>query len=222
MFCLTSLPCYLDCIVRHDADYFDFVTYLTICVTSRDLKASATIPRAQGRNFQTRRSFRTHRTMNVALRNAADLASQTVDHSLWTPENPLCCSKLCSSGGRTGLWMPPGDWDRGAPLLWWQNARKRSHIFHTATPQIRVADWIHRHNRHPGTFSRGQYVVCCEMCSEVVLRALEIIRLAHMRAKTSRILIGVDKIHTDDSSSDTPTATGDESDDYFSIEDSPS
>jgi hypothetical protein len=54
----------------------------------------------------------------------------------------------------------------------------------------------------------------------VVLRALEIIRLAHMREKISRILIGVDNIHTDDGS-DTPTATGDESDDYFSI-DSPS
>jgi hypothetical protein len=153
--------------------------------------------------------------MNVALKNAADLASQTVDHSLWTPENPVCCSKLCSFGGRTGLWMPPGD---GAPLiLWWQNARKRNHIFHATTPQISVADWMHRHNRHPGTFSRGQYVVCCEMCSEVVLRAFEIIRLAYMRATSSRILIGVDKIHTD--SSDTPTATGD--DDYFSI-DSPS
>ena len=179
-------------VAQHDTDYFDFLSFLNICATSRDLKSSATSQEAKGQNIQRRRSCEAREGMLVALERAADLASQTVDVSRWTPENPLCCSKLCSFGGRTGLWIPRSDWDSDPHYLWWVSSR-RSHTCYCRTPQVRVFDWIQN-----TSYGRRQYVVCSEMCSKVVRRALRIMGLAY-NCSTTTVLLGVDEQVFDDS-----------------------
>ena len=191
--CFQSLSCGLESIVLHDADYFDFPSYLKICATSRVLKSSATSPMGQGVNIEKRRFCATQEEMNVALESAADLATQTVIHSWWTPEDPFCCSKVCSFGGRTGLWIPRSDWDLDPHYLWWVSDTD-SHTFYCRTPQVTVFDWIQNTR-----YGNKQYVVCSEMCSKVVRRKLRIMGLAY-NSPTPKILLGVNEQVFDDSS----------------------
>ena len=132
--------------------------------------------------------------MQQALIKASVLAAQNLDHENWSPENPLCASKLCSFGGRTRLWTPPlirsSDPYR-LDSFWWYNARKRSHRYEVTTPQKRVVDWI--------GFGRGHlhFVVCCEMCSEDVKMALTIGQLAVGHGPPLpklQVLMGVDEL----------------------------
>ena len=176
-------------VAQHDTDYFDFLSFLNICATSRDLKSSATSQEAKGENIQRRR----REGMLVALERAADLAAQTVDNSRWIPDNPLCCSKLCSFGGRTGLWVPRLFPSRDSNIhlirlnsFWWYNARKRSHRYEATTPQKRVADWIGYGHLH--------FVVCCEMCSEDVKRALTIMQFGPGHCPKLEVILGVDEL----------------------------
>ena len=180
----------------HDADYFDFLSYLKICATSRVLKSRATSPMRQGVNIEKRRFCATQEEMNVALESAADLATQTVIHSWWTPEDPFCCSKVCSFGGRTGLWIPRSDWDSDPHYLWWVSDTD-SHTFYCRTPQVTVFDWIQNTR-----YGNKQYVVCSEMCSKVVRRKLRIMGLAY-HFPTPKILLGVNEQVFDDALEET-------------------
>ena len=177
-------------VVQHlGTDYFDFLSYLEICATSRVLNSSATSQEAQGQNIRRRRSCEAREGMLVALERAADLAAQTVDNSRWIPDNPLCCSKLCSFGGRTGLWVPRLSRHFSSTYLerdpWWHNARTRSHSYEASSPQRRVADRIGSGHLH--------FVVCCEMCSEDVKRALTIMNIARHCPKV-QVILGVDEM----------------------------
>ena len=150
---------------------------------------------AQGKNIQRRRARIISEAMSVALKSAAALAPEVISLSMWTPENPLCCSKLCSSGGRTGLWVPLHNqqWFGTAERPWWLNGRQ-SCGYNATQPQERVAKWMRRETR-----AGKQFVVCSVWCSEDVQWALEILGLAAHRpfsiwTRNFQILLGVDEL----------------------------
>ena len=145
-----------------------------------------------------RRARITSEAMSVALKSAAVLAPEVISLSMWTPENPLCCSKRCRFGGRTGLWVPLHNQQRQrtAERPWWLNGRQGcGHDGYTATqPQERVAEWTRKETR-----AETQFVVCSVKCSEDVQWALGIIGLASQRrifhsSKNFKILLGVDEV----------------------------
>jgi hypothetical protein len=201
---LHSAPCQ---VVLHGADYFDCSSYHSICATSRDLNSSATGPEAQGQNIKRRRSYQTQEGMNNIVGMAADLAFNNVIHEWWTPADPLCCSKLCSFGGRTGLWTPRKEFYHNSRALWWLNSRTQSHGFYSK--QVTLTHWMQNKNRKV-------YVVCSEVCGEAVKRTLAIIGLAHGfenphgSENPPYIIIGVDKLvpPMDDDHSDSSSSSG--------------
>ena len=152
----------LEVVQLHESGYFDFSTFLNICTTSRDVKASATKSEAQGHHIQRRRAILARLEMSGELYLASELALQTVDFARWIPENPRCCSKLCRFGGKTGLWV-----HRDATRL---HAGARRHIYEATTPQKRVADYI-APQRHK---TNEYFVVCSQLCSQDVETAISI------------------------------------------------
>ena len=152
----------LEVVQLHESGYFDFSTFLNICTTSRDVKASATKSEAQGHHIQRRRAILARLELSGELYMASEFALQTVDFARWIPENPRCCSKLCRFGGKTGLWV-----HRDATRL---HAGARRHIYEATTPQKRVADYI-APQRHK---TNEYFVVCSQMCSQDVEWAISI------------------------------------------------